>query len=247
MVGTFGDLASVSFYPAHHITMGEGGCVLTNKGRLKVLAESFRDWGRDCWCAPGKENTCGKRFDHQLGELPYGYDHKYIYSDIGYNLKLTDLQAAVGLAQLDKLESFTAMRRANFRRLHEGLSDLQEVLILPAATPHSDPSWFGFPIALRDGCTADRDRILRFMNDRKIATRLLFRRHPLGQPGYLHGEQRCVGYLPIAGFIMNNVFWVGVYPGLHAEQLDFMIDSFHQVLTPSSGRRGSQSAGSKPR
>ena len=150
-VGSFGDLATVSFYPAHHITMGEGGCVLTDTGRLKVLAESFRDWGRDCWCAPGKENTCGKRFDHQLGELPYGYDHKYIYSDVGYNLKLTDMQAAVGVAQLDKLESFTAARRANFSRLHEGLSDLQEMLILPEPTPNSDPSWFGFPIALRGG------------------------------------------------------------------------------------------------
>jgi CDP-4-dehydro-6-deoxyglucose reductase, E1 len=240
-VGSFGDLATVSFYPAHHITMGEGGCVLTNTGRLKVLAESFRDWGRDCWCAPGKENTCGKRFDHQLGELPHGYDHKYIYSDVGYNLKLTDMQAAVGVAQLDKLESFTAARRANFSRLHEGLSDLQEQLILPEPTPGSDPSWFGFPIALRDASTVDRDRILRFMNDRKIATRLLFGGNLLRQPAYLHAEHRRVGELPVADFIMNNVFWVGVYPGLHAEQIEYMIESFHEVLAHASRRRGPRS------
>jgi CDP-4-dehydro-6-deoxyglucose reductase, E1 len=245
-VATFGDLASVSFYPAHHITMGEGGCVLTNKGRLKVLAESFRDWGRDCWCDPGKENTCGKRFDHQLGDLPRGYDHKYIYSDIGYNLKLTDMQAAVGLAQLDKLESFTAARRANFRRLHEGLSDLQEWLILPEPTPNSDPSWFGFPIALREDCPVDRDRVLRFMNDRKIATRLLFGGNLLRQPAYLQAEHRRVGDLPVADFIMNNVLWVGVYPGLRAEQLDFMIESFPDLLAPSSVRGGSRSGVSKP-
>jgi CDP-4-dehydro-6-deoxyglucose reductase, E1 len=245
-VGSFGDLASVSFYPAHHITMGEGGCVLTNKGRLKVLAESFRDWGRDCWCDPGKEDTCGKRFDHQLGELPRGYDHKYIYSDIGYNLKLTDMQAAVGLAQLDKLESFTAARRANFRRLHEGLSDLQEWLILPEATANSDPSWFGFPVALREDCPVDRDRVLRFMNDRKIATRLLFAGNLLRQPAYLQAEHRRVGDLPVADFIMNNVFWVGVYPGLSAEQLDFMIESFHDLLAPASVRESLRSGGSKP-
>ncbi len=245
-VGSFGDLASVSFYPAHHITMGEGGCVLTNKGRLKVLAESFRDWGRDCWCEPGKEDTCGKRFDHQLGELPHGYDHKYIYSDIGYNLKLTDMQAAVGLAQLDKLESFTAARRDNFRRLHEGLSDLQEWLILPEPTPNSDPSWFGFPVALREDCPVDRDRILRFMNDRKIATRLLFAGNLLRQPAYLQAEHRRVGDLPVADFVMNNVFWVGVYPGLSAEQVDFMIQSFHDLLAPSSVRGGSRSGDSKP-
>jgi CDP-6-deoxy-D-xylo-4-hexulose-3-dehydrase len=244
-VGSFGDLASVSFYPAHHITMGEGGCVLTNKGRIKLLAESFRDWGRDCWCEPGKEDTCGKRFDHQLGELPRGYDHKYIYSDIGYNLKLTDMQAAVGLAQLDKLDSFTAARRANFRRLREGLSDLQELLILPEATANSDPSWFGFPVALREDCPVDRDRVLRFMNDRKIATRLLFAGNLLRQPAYLQAPHRRVGDLPVADFIMNNVFWVGVYPGLRAEQVDYMIESFHDLLAPSSVR-GSRSGGSNP-
>ncbi len=229
-VGTFGDLASVSFYPAHHITMGEGGCVLTNKGRLKVLAESFRDWGRDCWCAPGKENTCGKRFEHQLGELPHGYDHKYTYSDIGYNLKLTDMQAAVGVAQLEKLRSFIAARKANFQRLHEGLADLEEFLILPEPTPHSDPSWFGFPVALRPDSPIERDYILRFMNDRKIATRLLFGGNLLRQPAYINVEHRHVGELPVADFITSRVFWVGVYPGLHAAHLDFMIESFHEAF-----------------
>jgi CDP-4-dehydro-6-deoxyglucose reductase, E1 len=244
-VGTFGDLASVSFYPAHQITMGEGGCVLTDRGRLKVLAESFRDWGRDCWCAPGRENTCGKRFDHQLGDLPRGYDHKYIYSDVGYNLKLTDMQAAVGVAQLDKLASFTAVRRANFHRLHEGLADLEEFLVLPEPTPHSDPSWFGFPIALREDAPVDRDRVLRFMNDRKIATRLLFGGNLLRQPAYLRAEHRRVGDLPVADFITDHVFWVGVYPGLSAAQLDFMIESLHEVLAP---RRAPEArAARKPR
>jgi len=245
-VGTFGNLASVSFYPAHHITMGEGGAVLTNKGILKLLAESFRDWGRDCWCEPGKENTCGKRFDHQLGELPRGYDHKYIYSDVGYNLKLTDMQAAVGLAQLDKLESFVAARKANFRRLHEGLADLQEWLILPEPTPNSDPSWFGFPIALRDDCPVDRDRILRFMNDRKIATRLLFGGNLLRQPAYLRADHRRVGDLAVADFVMNNVFWVGVYPGLDGARLEFMIESFHELFAPSSVRGAAAGGTSNP-
>lgn len=238
-VGTFGNLASVSFYPAHHITMGEGGCVLTNKGLLKLLAESYRDWGRDCWCDPGKENTCGKRFDHQLGELPRGYDHKYIYSDVGYNLKLTDMQAAVGLAQLDKLEEFTAARKANFRRLHEGLADLEDLLILPEATPQSDPSWFGFPVALREGCPVDRDTVLRFMNDRQIATRLLFAGNLVRQPAYLNQEHRRVGDLKRADFVMDNVFWVGVYPGLSEAMVDYMIESFHDVLTGSAAARGS--------
>jgi CDP-6-deoxy-D-xylo-4-hexulose-3-dehydrase len=171
--------------------------------------------------------------------LPHGYDHKYIYSDVGYNLKLTDMQAAVGLAQLDKLESFTAARKANFRRLYEGLSDLQEWLILPEPTPNSDPSWFGFPVALREGCPVDRDRILRFMNERKIATRLLFAGNLVRQPAYLNAEHRRVGDLASADFVMNNVFWVGVYPGLTEAHLDFMIESFHEVLTPPAANGGS--------
>ena len=236
-VGSFGNLASVSFYPAHHITMGEGGCVLTNKGTLKLYAESFRDWGRDCWCEPGKEDTCGKRFDHQLGELPRGYDHKYIYSDVGYNLKLTDMQAAVGLAQLDKLDEFTAARKANFRRLYEGLEDLQDFLILPEATPQSDPSWFGFPVALKEECPVDRDTVLRAFNDRQIATRLLFAGNLVRQPAYLNAEHRRVGDLKGADFVMDNVFWVGVYPGLSEAMVDYMIESFHDVLTGGAGRR----------
>ncbi len=238
MVGTFGDLASVSFYPAHHITMGEGGCVLTNTGQLKVLAESFRDWGRDCWCAPGKENTCGKRFDHQLGELPHGYDHKYIYSHIGYNLKLTDMQAAVGVAQLDKLDSFTAARKRNFALLHDGLQDLQEHLILPEATAHSDPSWFGFPLALREDSPVSRDHILRFMNDRKIATRLLFGGNLLRQPAYLDVPHRSVGDLARADFVMNRVFWVGVYPGLTDAAVQFMVESFHEAIAAAQPGNG---------
>jgi len=244
MVGTFGDLASVSFYPAHHITMGEGGCVLTNKGRLKVLAESFRDWGRDCWCAPGKENTCGKRFEHQLGELPYGYDHKYIYSHIGYNLKVTDMQAAVGVAQLEKLDSFTQARRRNFQLLHVGLQDLQEHLILPEATPHSDPSWFGFPLALREESPISRDHILRFMNDRKIATRLLFGGNLLRQPAYLDVNHRRVGDLARADFVMNRVFWVGVYPGLTDASVQYMIESFHDAITAAEGPNSRAAAAS---
>ncbi len=237
-VGSFGNLASVSFYPAHHITMGEGGCVLTNKGTLKLYAESFRDWGRDCWCEPGKEDTCGKRFDHQLGELPHGYDHKYIYSDVGYNLKLTDMQAAVGLAQLDKLDEFTAARKTNFRRLYEGLEDLQDFLVLPEPTPQSDPSWFGFPVALKEDCPVERDTVLRVFNDRQIATRLLFAGNLVRQPAYLHEAHRRVGELKNADFVMDNVFWVGVYPGLTEAMVDYMIESFHDVLTRGAGRVG---------
>jgi CDP-4-dehydro-6-deoxyglucose reductase, E1 len=247
MVGTFGDLASVSFYPAHHITMGEGGCVLTNKGRLKVLAESYRDWGRDCWCAPGKENTCGKRFEHQLGDLPQGYDHKYTYSHIGYNLKLTDMQAAVGVAQLEKLESFTRARRLNFEMLHAGLADLQEHFILPEATAHSEPSWFGFPLALRSESPVSRDHILRFMNDRKIATRLLFGGNLLRQPAYRDVPCRQIGELPTADFIMNQVFWVGVYPGLTSAAVHFMIESFHDAIAAVEHANGRARAGGSQR
>ena len=245
IVGTFGDLASVSFYPAHHITMGEGGCVLTDKGRLKVLAESFRDWGRDCWCAPGKENTCGKRFEHQLGELPYGYDHKYIYSHVGYNLKLTDMQAAVGVAQLEKLESFIDARRRNFDLLQAGLGDLQEHLVLPEATPHSKPSWFGYPLAVREDSPISRDHMLRFMNDRKIATRLLFGGNLLRQPAYRDAPHRQIGDLARADFVMNNVFWVGVYPGLTEAAVKFMIESFHDAIV--AGERQPGFAGSRAR
>ncbi len=226
-VGTFGDMATVSFYPAHHITMGEGGCVLTDSPRLKVLIESFRDWGRDCYCEPGKENTCGKRFGWQLGELPCGYDHKYTYSHIGYNLKLTDMQAAVGLAQLDKLSEFIASRKRNFRLLHAGLQDLQDALILPEATPGSDPSWFGFPIAVRPEAGVTRDAIVRHLNSRRIDTRYLFGGNLVRQPAYQEVAHRRVGDLRNSDFVMNQVFWVGVYPGLTMEMLGFVVDSLH--------------------
>ena len=228
-VGTFGDLATVSFYPAHHITMGEGGAVLTNKPKLKTLAESFRDWGRDCWCDPGSDNTCGKRFEHQLGDLPYGYDHKYTYSHIGYNLKATDMQAAVGLAQLQKVAGFIASRRANFSYLYKNLLDLQEYLILPQATPNSEPSWFGFPIAVREDASFTRNQLVRFLDSRKIATRLLFGGNLVRQPAYKNSQFRVAGPLDNTDYVMNQVFWLGVYPGLTRPMLDYMIETLHEA------------------
>ena len=228
-VGTFGHLATVSFYPAHHITMGEGGCVLTNQSLLKTLVESFRDWGRDCWCQPGKDNTCGKRFDWQLGDLPHGYDHKYIYSHLGYNLKLTDMQAAVGVAQLKKLPAFIAARQNNYQALYHGLKDLEEFFILPEATPSSEPSWFGFPIAVRPGVPFTRNEAVGFLEKRKIATRLLFGGNLVRQPAYRDVKYRVVGELKNSDFVMNQVFWVGVYPGLSTEAIEFMVDIFHKL------------------
>src|SRR5580658_1077424 len=199
-VGTFGDIATLSFYPAHHITMGEGGAVMTDKPILQVLIDSFRDWGRDCWCEPGKDNTCGKRFDWQLGSLPCGYDHKYTYSHIGYNLKATDMQAALGLSQLDHLEQFIASRRDNFAYLHAALKPLEEFLILPQATEHSDPSWFGFPIGVRVDAPFTRDQLTQALETRKIGTRLLFAGNLLRQPAYEGWEYRVVGELPNTDF-----------------------------------------------
>jgi CDP-6-deoxy-D-xylo-4-hexulose-3-dehydrase len=221
-VGTFGDIATVSFYPAHHITMGEGGAVLTNSPNLKVIIESFRDWGRDCWCEPGKENTCGKRFDWQLGDLPCGYDHKYTYSHIGYNLKATDMQAALGASQIEKLPHFIQRRKENFQRLFEGLRPLQDLLVLPEATPGSDPSWFGFPIGVRESAPFSRVELIRALEARKIATRLLFGGNLMRQPAYQGCEFRAVGNLKNTDFTMNNVFWIGVYPGLSGEMLDYV-------------------------
>ncbi len=226
-VGSFGDLATVSFYPAHHITMGEGGCVLTDRPRLKKLAESFRDWGRDCWCEPGKDNTCGKRFDWQLGDLPCGYDHKYTYSHIGYNLKLTDMQAAVGVAQLRKLPSFIETRNRNFQSLYEGLQDLEEFFILPQATPRSAPSWFGFPLAVRPQAPFTRDKVVRHLEANRIGTRLLFGGNLVRQPAYRDVARRVVGDLSNSDFVMNQVFWVGVYPGLSNEMTQFIIETLH--------------------
>jgi CDP-6-deoxy-D-xylo-4-hexulose-3-dehydrase len=229
-VGTFGDLATTSFYPAHHVTMGEGGCVLTDRPALKTLVESFRDWGRDCWCVPGVANTCGKRFDWQLGDLPHGYDHKYTYSHIGYNLKLTDMQAAVGVAQLQKLPKFIETRRRNFQFLYDGLSDLQEFFILPQATEGSEPSWFGFPLAVRPEAPFSRDEVLRRLDERKIATRLLFGGNLLRQPAYQNVRHRKIGELANSDFVMNQVLWMGVWPGLSQQMLGFMIDTLHRMV-----------------
>jgi len=242
-VGTFGDLATVSFYPAHHITMGEGGCVLTDSPLLKKLVESFRDWGRDCWCKPGKDDTCSRRFDwdwsaeakeansnSDFGSLPFGYDHKYVYTHIGYNLKATDMQAAVGVSQLKKLPSFIEARKANFRTLYEGLEDLETFLILPEATPESDPSWFGFPLAVRPEAPFTRDQLVRYLNEHKIGTRLLFGGNLLRQPGYRDIPHRVVGDLKNSNFVMSQVFWIGVYPGLSPEMLAYMVEIIHSFV-----------------
>ncbi len=228
-VGAFGHLATTSFYPAHHITMGEGGCVLTQSPALKKLAESFRDWGRDCWCDPGKSNTCGCRFDWKLGDLPAGYDHKYIYSHIGYNLKATDMQAAVGVAQLKKLPAFIAARRENFVALHTALKDMDDIFLLPQATAQSNPCWFGFPIAVREDSPVTRSSVVQLLESKKIATRQLFGGNLLRQPAYRGIRRREIGDLPNTDFVMNNVFWVGLYPGITRQMVDYMVDVFHQV------------------
>jgi CDP-6-deoxy-D-xylo-4-hexulose-3-dehydrase len=232
-VGTFGDVATVSFYPAHHITTGEGGAVITNRGVIKVALESFRDWGRACWCEPGEENTCGKRFGWQLGELPFGYDHKYIYTHVGYNLKATDMQAAVGVAQLEKLPGFVEARKRNFRTLHEGLADLQDVYVLPEATEGSDPSWFGFPLAVRPEAPVTRNEVVASLDARRIATRQLFGANLTRQPAYVDRPHRSVGDLRNSDYVMENVFWIGVYPGLTPPQLDYMIDSLRTAARGS--------------
>jgi len=224
-VGTFGDVATVSFYPAHHITMGEGGAVMTQKPALRTLIESFRDWGRDCWCEPGKDNTCGKRFDWQLGQLPCGYDHKYTYSHIGYNLKATDMQAAVGVSQLEKLPEFIAARRRNFALLHEGLQDLQDVLILPEAEANAEPSWFGFYMLVREGAPFTRNALVQHLESRKIATRLVFAGNLVRQPAYAGIEHRVVGDLSQSDRVMNDAFWVGLFPGLGEPQLAYVVET----------------------
>ena len=227
-VGTFGDLATVSFYPAHHITMGEGGCVLTNTPKMKTILESFRDWGRDCWCEPGKENTCGKRFDWQLGDLPHGYDHKYIYSHIGYNLKATDLQAAVGVAQLQKLPEFIERRRHNWRRLSDGLAGLSDFFVLPRATEGSDPSWFGFALTVRPDAPFTRHELVQWLDVRKIATRQLFGGNLLRQPAYRDIRHRVVGELTNTDVVMRGTFWLGVYPGITDAMVDYVVERLHE-------------------
>jgi CDP-6-deoxy-D-xylo-4-hexulose-3-dehydrase len=230
-VGTFGDISTVSFYPAHHITMGEGGAVLTDKPDLQVLIESFRDWGRDCWCDPGKDNTCGKRFDWQLGSLPCGYDHKYTYSHIGYNLKATDMQAALGASQIAKLPRFIERRKENFRYLLSALKPVEKYLLLPEATPGSDPSWFGFPIGVRENAPFNREDLIRALDAKKIGTRLLFGGNLLRQPAYEGCEYRVVGDLPNTDFVMNNVFWIGVYPALTRPMLDYVAEAIHAFIS----------------
>src|SRR6195952_4264904 len=224
-VGTFGDIATVSFYPAHHITMGEGGAVLTDKPQLQVLIDSFRDWGRDCWCEPGVDNTCGKRFDWQLGTLPCGYDHKYTYSHVGYNLKATDMQAALGVSQLDKLPEFIERRKANFAYLKSALEPLAEYLQLPVAGENSDPSWFGFPIGVKAGAPFTRDQLTKALEAQKIGTRLLFAGNLLRPPGYVGWEYRVVGEMTNTDYVMNHVFWIGVFPGLNEAMLDFIVQT----------------------
>jgi CDP-4-dehydro-6-deoxyglucose reductase, E1 len=237
-VGTFGDVATVSFYPAHHITTGEGGAVLTDKPNLQTLIESFRDWGRDCWCEPGKDNTCGKRFDWQLGALPCGYDHKYTYSHIGYNLKATDMQAALGASQLTKLPNFVARRKENFAYLRQKLQPLEDVLVLPEATRGADPSWFGFPIGVREDAPFRRDDLTRALETVKIGTRLLFGGNLVRQPAYLNADYRIVGDLRSSDFVMNNVFWVGVYPGLTQPMLEFVAQTLTEfVESRNNGNR----------
>ena len=224
MVGTFGDIATLSFYPAHHITMGEGGAVFTNNAELKLIAESFRDWGRDCYCPPGKDNTCNKRFCWKLGNLPEGYDHKYTYSHLGYNLKISDMQAACALAQMDRLDDFIAARRANFDYLKQRLQSCADFLHLPEATPHAEPSWFGFPVVLKPSAGVKRVDLLNYLDQNKIGTRLLFAGNLTRQPYMIGQNFRVSGELTQTDIVMNQTFWLGVFPGLQTEHLDFIVD-----------------------
>ncbi len=230
-VGSFGHIGTVSFYPAHHITTGEGGAVFTKHGKLKRLLESFRDWGRDCYCAPGQDNTCGRRFCRQLGELPQGYDHKYTYSHAGYNLKMTDMQAAIGVAQLDRLTEFCQVRQRNFQYLADRLAALEDFLILPTATPHSTPSWFGFPITVRPNAPLDRTELITHLDRHRIGTRLLFGGNLVCQPYMRERAYRVPGGLTETDRVMNDTFWLGVYPGLRNEHLDYVIDTIAHGLT----------------
>jgi CDP-6-deoxy-D-xylo-4-hexulose-3-dehydrase len=224
-VGSFGEIGTLSFYPAHHITTGEGGAVFTKSSHLKRILESLRDWGRDCWCAPGFDNTCKQRFGWQLGGLPAGYDHKYTYSHLGYNLKMTDLQASIGVAQLDRADGFIAARRRNFAYLKDGLAGLEDVLILPEATADSEPSWFGFPITVRPGAGFTRDALVAHLNAARIATRYLFGGNLIHQPYMQREKFRVAGPTPNADLVMTSTFWIGVYPALGTAQLDYMIDA----------------------
>lgn len=228
--GTFGDIGTLSFYPAHHMTMGEGGAVFMNDPELKVIAESYRDWGRDCYCPPGCDNTCGCRFEQQHGDLPFGYDHKYVYSHPGYNLKITDMQAACGLAQLSKLEFFIQKRRDNFNHLYDRLQSVKDFIHLPESTINSNPSWFGFPITLRENSGITRVEVTKFLDENKIGTRLLFAGNLLKQPYFKNVEYRVVGELINTDITMNQTFWIGVQPSLDTEQLDFICDKLEELF-----------------
>ena len=228
--GSFGDIGTVSFYPAHHITMGEGGAVVTNSSRLKTLIESFRDWGRDCWCPPGQDDTCGKRFKWQLGSLPEGYDHKYTYSHIGFNLKVTDMQAAVGLSQLNSLDEFIEKRRANHSLLYTKLKPLEEFFILHEALPESSPSWFGFVLTVRDGIGIDRNQLVRHLEQKKIGTRLLFGGNILRQPGYTSIKKRVIGDLANTDKVMNDSFWLGVWPGIEEDHYNYIVSELRAFV-----------------
>lgn len=232
-LGSFGDLSTFSFYPAHHITTGEGGAVLVKKVAHKTIVESFRDWGRDCWCAPGCDNTCLKRYEWTLGELPEGYDHKYTYSHLGYNLKSGDIQAAIGLAQLDRLENFVELRRRNWSYLRSGLKELEEFLILPEIVEDSEPSWFGFALTVKPGGPKTRNEIVQELNELKIATRLLFGGNLLRQPAFIGTPRRVIGDLINTDIVMNDTFWVGVWPGLTIPMLDYIIESVYRILGKS--------------
>lgn len=230
MTGGFGDLSTVSFYPAHQITMGEGGCVLTNNAVLKKLVESFRDWGRDCWCAPGHDNTCGKRFQWKLGDLPEGYDHKYTYSHVGYNLKLTDMQAAVGCAQLEKLPDFIRRRNENWQRLREALKPYEEYLVLPYAEPGSEPSWFGFALSVRENAPFSKNELVQYLDQRRIGTRPIFAGNLLRQPAFREAPHRVARNLEQTDRVMLNSFWVGVYPGISKVMMDYVSESFSEFM-----------------
>lgn len=229
-LGSFGDLSTLSFYPAHHITTGEGGAVLTKKALLKPIIESFRDWGRDCWCAPGCDNTCLKRYEWQLGELPEGYDHKYTYSHLGYNLKSGDIQAAIGLAQLDRLDKFVELRKRNWQYLSNNLAHLENEFILPKATENSDPSWFGFALTVRSDARKSRNQIVKELNDTKIATRLLFGGNLLRQPAFAGTPRRVIRELPNSDIVMNQTFWIGVWPGLTTPMLDYVVETLEKIM-----------------